>query len=364
MEDIEIISRKWPNGSSVNPLLVFRSDNLQFAINTDTVEDGEEIQIMYKILNTQTVAENAWFGAFPRSASKEEWRIWKYIQGTAGIMTLIINTDGERGPWQIRFFKDVNASFVIGKLDFHVRGESYCPVRLTLNKYVAYPSDVINVTYDIDADLFSKFDQTDMHIHITEETTVRTPKIGIFVKSAPSTRPSSIIANVLYTSDTVPIQLHTDGGIGDFEVRFFVDTHSYQPLLRVPMQIVPLVDNFVLRSCAWILDGGTLHIDYDFSRVRDLKNGTSDGYIGVYYSKDLTHEIDNSRIELKSKKGSVDIVVESGTRPTGKWEIRLFSSYDPRAVKVAPFYVMGATEVFSDKLRKCLKFADTKFTFH
>jgi hypothetical protein len=321
----------------------FESDVFRFTIDKDIINDNSYITIQYEILGEWSKDQKfktggAWFGAFPKKCGHGEWRTWSYVNMNIRNVLLHINSLGQRGDWQIRFYKDTGNDNLLGTIDFFVLGESYEIVEVTLDKTEVRDGDMMQVTCKALADY-----------PFNEETGVMYYPRG--------TRSSCITSNRIVMPNNYPmaIPIVTNGCSGPYEMRFFIDEDSYESRSSIPFTVTSDYAVNMTTNKKRVLDGKSIFVNWDATKHTNL---TTHAYIAVYPENETSREVETQKHPVKEMKGSLEIFIESGTRKSGMWEARLFADFPGWVTASVPFFVVGVFEVYANKLMNCNKFID------
>lgn len=138
-------------------------------------------------------------------------------------------------------------------------------------------------------------------------------------RSTPSIYSCTQVA-VTVPQGSTTLMATTYGGHGDYEVRAFIDSSSYQPILRVPITIKAKNPIKLECSSTFITDGTHVTVYWDSTQYSTFyNNGTPS--ICAYPVNELTEER-GKKWPIYGNVGNMTIKLESGQRPTGEWEIR------------------------------------------
>jgi hypothetical protein len=285
---------------------------------------------------------DAWVGIFPKSTGNADWNVYYYIKSKSGQQTFTVKTNGMRGPWQVRIYRDGTDGNLGGFVDFIVNGESECPVSLTVDKKIVQDGDTVTLTWKTTLDTQSTW-------------------ICLYPKSTPSVYSVDPFECDYIDSKTYVVK--TMGGVGTYEFRYFHSLDSYQAITKVPIEVSCDQCVKLYTSASRIRDGKTLRIMWDSSKLKyDSQRDFALKKI-MLYPRDLPCLPDNysgMTWELdKTENGSIDVKVETQQYPCGEWEIRYFQDrHCMIPLVVLPLFIMGVDHIFVEKMMSCFKFSD------
>jgi hypothetical protein len=198
--------------------------SVSLSVHGSAFEDGDTLNVSWNVTDSKYACDKCWIGVFPSGAADTSYRVWSYITGQqSGSVSLVLDTAGEYGEWDVRYFVNGNSNCFAKTHTFTVTKANRPNVLLQ-----AVPcGSMLSVTWD-----------------------AKHPKnarnqcwIGAYRKSESSQNAKFW----KYTGDTVlgSLDLET-GGDGEWEVRYFGYKSSYIPLATVVTSLQKLSEVLIL----------------------------------------------------------------------------------------------------------------------